>query len=94
MGTHKIASNKIKELTARLEKSLYKLKYGDMDVTPMDKKFYDKVKCICEANGYPFPLITQCGEILVECDTSQVFCTLSKLADDHGIVIDTKKTTT
>ena len=93
MGNHITAKNKLKDVTARIERTLYKLKYGERTISVMDESFYDRVKCICTTNDYPFPLIKDCGEILIECDTHQVFCTLTKLADDYGIIIDTKKTT-
>ena len=88
-----VAKEKMRDLTARLEKSLYNLRYGDKEVTIMDDKLYEKIKCICEASGLDFPLVRVCDEIYVDCDTSKVFCTLSKLADDYGIILDSKKTT-
>jgi len=88
-----VAKEKMKGLTARLEKSLYKLKYGDMPITMMNNELYEKVRCICEINGLDFPLIKTCDGIYADCDTPKVFCTLSKLADDHGIILDPKKTT-
>jgi hypothetical protein len=88
-----VAKEKMKGLTARLEKSLYKLKYGDMPITMMNDELYEKVKCICKDSDLDFPLIKICDDIFVDCDTTKVFCTLSKLADDHGIILDPKKTT-
>jgi hypothetical protein len=88
-----VAKEKMRYLTARLEKSLYNLKYGDKEITIMDDKLYEKIKCICATSGLDFPLIKTCDGIYVDCDTSKVFCTLSKLADDYGIILDSKKTT-
>jgi len=93
MSSHIIAKEKIKGLTARLEKSLYILKYGDRVITVMNSELYEKIRCICEDSGVEFPLVKICNDIYVDCNTPKVFCTLSKLADDHGIILDSKKTT-
>lgn len=93
MSSHIVAKEKIKGLTARLEKSLYKLKYGDKKITMMDDELYNKIQCICKNSGIEFPLIKICGHARINCDTPQVFCTLSKLADEYDIILDAKLAT-
>ena len=90
MGSHIVAKEKIKSLTSKLEKSLYKLKYGDKEFNVLDESLYCRINSICE-NKYPFPLVKICDQIYLDGNSPQLYCTLAKLAEDYNIILNYEK---
>jgi len=93
MGNHKAAKDKIKDVTARLEKALYVLKYGHEEFTDLTVDTYKLISDICKRENIPFPLIIYKDKYYLDGENPKIFCILSKLADDHQIVLNYKKLT-
>jgi hypothetical protein len=92
MGNIVAARNKIKSLASRIEKSLYQLKYGKDGFEILDDDLYFKIHNICNNHGIEFPLVKYGGEIYLDTANPHLFCILSKIAEEQGIVLNYEKT--
>jgi len=92
MGNIITAKEKLKTVAAKIEKTLYVLKYGHEDYNILDRKLFFKVHGICEEEGIPFPLVKYQGEFYLDTTQPQLFCIMSRLADEFGIILNYEKT--
>ena len=93
MGNHKIAQKKLRDVTARLEKTLYVLRYGHEDFIDLTSDTYKSIYEICEKNNISFPILIYKDKYYLDGENPHLFCILSKLAHNYGIVLNYKKLT-
>jgi hypothetical protein len=92
MSNHIVAKQKVRTLASRIEKSLYKLKYGGGGHNILDDRLYSRISNICIGEGMPFPLVKHNREIYLDITQPELYHILSKLADNHQIILNYEKT--
>ena len=91
MGNHITAKNKLKTVAAKIEKTLYVLKYGHEDYNVLDRKLFFKIQDICQQEAIPFPLMNNHEGFYLDTTHPQLYCIMSKLADEFGIILNYEK---
>lgn len=98
MGNNNVllAKKMVKDLTVKLEKSLYELRYSDSQYTVLTESLYSQIKIMCEnsacnEHGLSFPLTRVDGEIYLNANNEDLFKVLHVLANEYNIILDYKK---
>lgn len=93
MGNHITAKTKLRNVAAKIEKTLYVLKHGHEDINVLDSELYFKIQNICAKEKLSFPLVREGTEFYLNGKDQQLYHTLIRLADDYGIILNTTKIT-
>ena len=80
----------MKNLTSRIEKKIYILKYGDKEFSPLTDELFLEVYEICDGEC-DFPLKRVNGKIFIDAFQPDIFKVLTMLAESYDIVLNHKK---
>lgn len=86
-----IAREKVKNLTIKLEKDLYILRYSNSEFLELTDDIYIELKRLCDDNScatLSFPLKKKDGKIYLNESNEDLFKVLHILAEDFSIVLD------